>query len=132
MRPGDKVSITFQRNGAEKTATATLKGESGVYASLKEQAVESLGATLETLPKSQAAQLGITGGVAVKALSPGVLTEQTRIKEGFIVTKINNQKVTTVDQLQQALQNAGSSAIISGIYPGNPQREYQYALNDLQ
>ena len=132
MRPGDKVSITFQRDGAEKTATATLKGESGVYASLKEQAVESLGATLETLPKSQAAQLGITGGVAVKALSPGVLTEQTRIKEGFIVTKINNQKVTTVDQLQQALQNAGSSAIISGIYPGNPQREYQYALNDLQ
>lgn len=132
MRPGDKVSITFQRNGAEKTATATLKGESGVYASLKEQAVESLGATLETLPRAQAAQLGITGGVAVKALSQGVLTEQTRIKEGFIVTKINNQKVSTVDELQDALQKAGSSAIISGIYPGNPQREYQYALNDLQ
>jgi hypothetical protein len=65
-------------------------------------------------------------------LSEGILTEQTRIKEGFIVTKINNQKITTVDELKQALQHSGSSAIISGIYPSNPQREYQYALNDLQ
>ncbi len=132
MRPGDKVSIGFQRNGAEKTATTTLKGESGVYASLKEQAVESLGATFEAVPKAQAAQLGIAGGVTVKSLAPGALTEQTRIKEGFIITKINNQKITTVDELRLALQKAGSSAIMSGIYPNNPQREYQYALNDLQ
>jgi Do/DeqQ family serine protease len=132
MRPGDKVDITYQRSGAEKTATATLKGESGVYASLKTKEVEALGALLEALPKTQAASLGIAGGVMVKSLSGGILTEQTRIKEGFIITKINNQKITTVDELKQALQNAGSSAIISGIYPGNPQREYQYALNDLQ
>ncbi len=132
MRPGDKVSITFQRNGVEKTASATLKGESGVYASLKEQALESLGASFEAVPKAQAAQLGISGGVSVKTLSQGLLTEQTRIKEGFIITKVNDQKVSTVDALKQALQNAGSSAIISGVYPSNPQREYQYALNDLQ
>lgn len=132
MRPGDKVSIGFQRNGVEKTATTTLKGESGVYASLKEQAVESLGATFEALPRAQAAQLGIGGGVTVKSLVPGALTEQTRIKEGFIITKINDQKITTVDELRLALQKAGSSAIMSGIYPNNPQHEYQYALNDLQ
>ena len=132
MRPGDKVNITYQRDGVEKTAAATLKGETGVYASLKEQNVEQLGAALEALPKAQAAQLGIAGGVMVKDLGQGILTEQTRIKEGFIITKINNQKITTVDELKQALQNAGTSAIISGIYPANPQREYQYALNDLQ
>jgi Do/DeqQ family serine protease len=132
LRPGDKVSITFQRNGTEKTATATLKGESGLYTSQNEQIIESLGAGFEAVPKDQAAQLGISGGVTVKSLSEGILTEQTRIKEGFIVTKINNQKITTVDELKQALQHSGSSAIISGIYPSNPQREYQYALNDLQ
>ena len=132
MRPGDKVNISFQRNGAEKTATVTLKGETGVYASLKEQAVESLGAAFEAVPKAQASQLGIAGGVTVKSLSPGAITDQTRIREGFIITKVNNQKVTSVDELKQALQQAGSSAIISGIYPSNPQREYRYALNDLQ
>ena len=132
MHPGDKVNISYQRNGVEKTANVTLKGESGVYASLKEQAVESLGASFEAIPKAQASQLGISGGVAVKNLSQGVLTEQTRIREGFIITKLNNQRITSVDELKLALQNAGSSAVISGIYPNNPQREYQYALNDLQ
>lgn len=132
MRPGDKVSISFQRNGVEKTTTVTLKGESGVYASIKNAAVESLGASFDAVPKSQAAQLGIAGGVIVKSLSQGVLTEQTRIKEGFIITKVNNQRIATVDDLKNALQNAGSSAVISGIYPANPQQVYQYALNDLQ
>jgi Do/DeqQ family serine protease len=132
MRPGDKVNITYQHNGAEKTATATLKGETGTYATLQAQNVEQLGASFEALPKAQAAQLDIAGGVAVKSLSQGILTDQTRIREGFIITKVNNQRVTSVDELKQALQNAGSSAIISGIYPNNPQREYQYALNDLQ
>lgn len=132
MRAGDKVTIGFQRNGVEKTATATLKGESGVYASLKQQAVQSLGASFEAVPKAQAAQLGISGGVVVKSLSQGVLTEQTRIKQGFIITKVNNQRIANVEELKEALQSAGNSAIISGIYPSNPQQVYQYALNDLQ
>lgn len=132
LRPGDKINITYQHNGAEKNATATLKGETGTYASIKEQAVDQLGASFENLDKQNASQLGITGGVVVKSLQQGALTNQTRIKEGFIITKVNNQRVTNVDGLKQALANAGNSAIISGIYPDQPQREYQYALNDLQ
>jgi serine protease Do len=132
MRPGDKVSVTFRHNGAERTSTATLKGESGTYASIQEESVDRLGASFEALNKQDAARLGIAGGVQVKTLQQGALTEQTRIKEGFIITKVNNQRVSSVEQLQQALQNAGSSAVISGVYPNQPQREYQYALNDLQ
>lgn len=131
MRPGDKVTISFQRNGSEKTATVNLRGEVGTYASLKEQAVEQLGASFEALDKQKAGQLGLAGGVAVKGLKQGILTEQTRIREGFIITRVNNQRVSSVEELKQALQNAGSSAIISGVYPQQPQREYQYALNDL-
>lgn len=131
-RPGDKVEVTFQRNGVEKTATVTLKGESGTYASMKEQAVEQLGASFENLDKQKAEKLGITGGVQVKDLKQGLLTDQTRIKEGFIITRVNNQRVTSVDELKQALSSAGNSAIISGIYPDQPQREYRYAVNDLQ
>ena len=132
MRPGDKVALGFTRNGSERTTTVTLKGETGTYASLNSQAVEGLGATLEALPKTKAAQFGLNGGVAVMGLQKGILTEQTRIREGFIITKVNNTGVSSVEELKMALQQAGSSAIISGIYPGQPQREYQYALNDLQ
>jgi serine protease Do len=132
MRPGDKVNITYQRNGAERNATVALKGDAGTYASIKEQAVEQLGASFENLDRQQASQLGISGGVKVKDLQDGILSQQTRIKEGFIVTKVNNQRVNTVDQLKQAIENSGNSAVISGIYPEHPEREYQYALNDLQ
>jgi Do/DeqQ family serine protease len=130
-RPGDKVSLTYTRNGVEKTATATLKGESGSYASVKEQVVEKLGASFENLDKAKAAQLNLTSGVVVKDLGQGILAEQTRIREGFIITKVNNQKVSSVDELKAALKAAGNSAIISGVYAQQPQREYQYGVNDL-
>ncbi|HEY1020657.1 MAG TPA: serine protease, partial [Flavisolibacter sp.] len=94
--------------------------------------VEQLGATFESLSKEKAAQLGLTGGVQIKSLEPGILSEQTRIREGFVVTKVAGKKVASVEELTIALQTVGSSAIISGVYPSQPQREYQYALNDLR
>ncbi len=131
-RPGDKIRITFRNNGNEKTSAATLKRDSGTYESIKEKVVEQLGATFEDLDNSKAAQLQLNSGVVVKSLGQGILTEQTRIKEGFIITKVNNTKVSTVDELKQAIRIAGNSAVISGVYPNQPQTEYQYALNDLQ
>lgn len=131
MRPGDKMAISFRRGGTERTATVTLKGETGTYASINKPAAPQLGASLETLPAEKAAKYGLTGGVVVTDLQQGLLTEQTRIREGFVITKVNNYRISSVDQLQQALQASGNSAIITGIYPGQPQREYRYALNDL-
>lgn len=131
QRPGDKVELTYQRNGTERTTTATLKGDAGSYASMKAQIVDQLGASFESLDKSKAAGLGISSGVVVTELGNGILAEQTRIKEGFIITKVNNKRVGSVEELKQVLSSAGSSAIISGIYPNQPGREYQYALNDL-
>lgn len=131
LNPGDKITLTYQHNGSEKTASATLKGTSGTYASVKQQVVEQLGASFEELEKSKAAQLHLSNGVVVKELGQGILTDQTRIKAGFIITKVNNVRVSTIDELKSAVKNAGNSAIISGVYPNQPQTEYQYALNDL-
>ena len=131
LRPGDKITITYQHNGDEHTSTTTLKGDAGTYASIKEQAIENLGATFENLDRDQAAEMQVPTGVVVKDLGQGLITDQTRMKEGFVITKINNTRVTTVDGLKEALKNAGNSAIVSGVYPGDPQTEYQYALNGL-
>lgn len=37
LRPGDKVGITYVRNGAENTTTATLQGSAGNYQQQKQQ-----------------------------------------------------------------------------------------------
>ena len=121
LRPGDKITVTYIHNGTEKNVAVTLKGSTGAYASVKEQVIEQLGASFQATDK----------GVMIKQLGQGLLSDQTRIKEGFIITKVNNTKVTTVDELKDALKQAGNSAVISGIYPGAPGTVYQYALNDL-
>lgn len=131
LHPGDKVSLSYAHNGSEKNTSATLKGATGTYESIKEQVVDQLGATFENLDKGTADKLNLQGGVTVKTLNKGVLTDQTRIKEGFIITKVNNTKVNSVEALKQAIKEAGNTAVISGVYAGQPQTEYQYALNDL-
>ncbi len=123
LRPGDKINITFKHNGTEKNAAVTLKGDVGTYASVKNQVIEQLGASFEPMENNK--------GVMIKQLGQGLLSDQTRIKEGFIITNVNNNKVTTVDELKAALKQAGNSAIISGVYPEAPGQVYQYALNDL-
>ncbi|MCW3093104.1 MAG: hypothetical protein JWP81_4173 [Ferruginibacter sp.] len=131
MRPGDKVKVAFVHNGTEKTATVTLKDNAGNYESLKQQVIQQLGASFENLDKNTAAKLHLQGGVIVKNLAQGILTDQTRIKEGFIITKVNGNAVNSVEGLNDAIKNAGNSAVITGVYPEQPQTAYQYALNDL-
>lgn len=131
MRPGDKVKISFVHNGTEKSATVTLKDNAGNYESMKQQVVRQLGASFENLDGNTAAKLHLQGGVVVKNLAQGILTDQTRIKEGFIITKVNGNAVLSVDALNNAIKNAGNSAVITGVYPDQPQTAYQYALNDL-
>lgn len=131
LHPGDKISLTYTHNGNEKTVDVALKGSAGTYASMQEQMIDQLGATFENLDKDQAAQLNLQSGVVVKSLSQGLLTDQTKISEGFIITKVNGNAVSSVDDLKAALKNAGNSAVISGVYPNQPETEYQYALNNL-
>lgn len=131
LHPGDKISLTVEHDGSSKTVNATLKGSTGTYASIREQVVDQLGASFGNLDEARSQQLHINGGVEVKRLGAGILTDQTKIREGFIITSVNDRKVSSVDELKAALKEAGNSAIISGIYPDKPQVEYQYALNDL-
>jgi len=131
LHPGDKINVTFVHNGSEKSVPVTLKENAGVYASVKQQVIDQLGASFESLDKNAAQKLHLSGGVMVKSLEQGILTDQTRIKEGFIVTQVNNTSVNTVEELKEAIKNSGNSAVISGVYPEAPQTVYQYALNDL-
>ncbi|MEP6749310.1 MAG: trypsin-like peptidase domain-containing protein [Bacteroidota bacterium] len=123
LRPGDKMTLTYVHNGTEKNASVVLKGSTGTYASIKEQVIDQLGASFQAADNNK--------GVMIKQLGQGLLSDQTRIKEGFIITKVNNATVTTVDELKDALKQAGNSAVISGVYPDAPTTVYQYALNDL-
>lgn len=132
MKPGDKVDITYMRGTSEKTASVTLKGKMGTFASQEAAAIESLGAKFQSLTKDQAAQLKISGGVQVTNIGEdGIIGNQTNMKDGFVITKVGGIPVKTVDELKSALGKQGNNFQIEGVYPGNTD-VYYYGINGFK
>lgn len=129
--PGQKITVTYIRNGKEQTATLTLKNSAGNTDIVQSSILDNLGVELSNLDKNTASNYGIDGGVEIKAVSEGIISDQTTIKKGFIIIKAGNKPIKSKDDLKTALEAAGNSIIIEGIYPGY-EGIYQYALNDLR
>lgn len=131
FRPGDKVNVTVNRDGVDKTMTATLKNNTGTYALVKATPmVDKLGADLETLDPQKAKQYGLPGGVVVKKINDGVLNDQTRMRDGFIITKVNGNDVKNLDDLKKEIGNQ-TDITVSGYYPGyNEPFEYPLTLDN--
>lgn len=129
MKPGDKVNITYLRDKSEKNVSVSLKGKMGSFASQDAAAIESLGAQFQALTNEQAAQSKIAGGVQVTHINDGgIIGSQTNMKDGFIITKIGNTVVKTVDELKAALNKQGNNFQIEGVYPGSTD-VYYYGIN---
>lgn len=127
-KPGDKVSVTVVRNDKPFTYTVMLKNKAGTYDLVKtESQAEMLGAELTDLDRNKAADYGVKGGVVVKKINEGVLNDQTRMKDGFIILRINNQEVKNVGDLNKALADQ-KTVNITGFYPGYDGL-YEYMIN---
>jgi len=119
-RPGEKVKVTYKRDGKEFEVPVTLRNSVGTYDVVKNSVYDKLGADLQTLSKKDAGTLGVKGGVFVKSIDANGLFSKTRMDEGFVILKVNGNEVLTVEDFRKALDNAGSSSSIKleGVYPG--------------
>jgi len=131
QKPGDKLPVTYIRNGKENTVLVTLKNKAGNYDIVKADAVlETLGAEFTTLDTKKAREYGIAGGVIVKKINEGAINDQTRMKDGFIILKVNEKEVKTLDDMKAAV-GINKSITISGFYPGyDGVYEYPLSLDD--
>ena len=131
-KPGDKVNVTYERNGALNTVPVTLKNNSGNFDIVKaETTVDRLGAELVTLDSKLAKNYGIAGGVIVKKITGGgAIDDQTRMRDGFIITKVNGKAVKSVDELRSII-GTSKDVKIEGVYPGYEETfEYPLDLSD--
>jgi len=130
-KPGDKVTISFKRDGAAKSTTVTLKNRAGNTDVVKNDAnadlKEKLGGQLETVSKKDAEKFGIAGGVKVKELGEGLLSN-TRMQKDFVITSVNSQPVKSVEELMKLLGSARGTVRLEGVYPGF-EGVYGYPLN---
>lgn len=127
---GDKLNITYRRDGKEYTTSAILTSKTGTYAQTPVTGVgEKLGADLETIDKKTSLKYEVEGGVSVKKITPGGLFSKTRMQDGFIITSVNGTDITSIEELAQAISSLkGESIQLEGIYPGY-EGVYRYPLN---
>jgi serine protease Do len=129
FRPGDKVPVTFIRNGKESTVQVVLKKKTDVVSN---NTSSRLGGDLVTLDKAKAEKYGIEGGVVVNRVNADGALSRSRVQPGFIITGIvtreGERDITSVEELNDALQNLVGTVRITGIYPGNPEA-YTYPVN---
>ena len=126
IRKGD---ILTKVNGADISNGAEMQG---LISRQKpgDAVIETLGAELTTLDAKKAREYGVTGGVIVKKINEGAINDQTRMKDGFIILKVNDKEVKTVDEMKAAV-GVNKSITISGFYPGyDGVYEYPLSLDD--
>jgi S1-C subfamily serine protease len=128
-RPGEEINVTVNRDGEEKTYSVKLMDENGTgnLASSNEKVESSteLGATFSGINADDKQKLGINGGVKIVSITGGKL-KMSGIKPGFIITKIQNQKVIEIKDIDRILTNTKSETalLIEGVYPDGRRAYY--------
>ena len=119
-RPGDKITLTFLHNKKSKTETVTLKNAQGNTNVVKNADLDILGCSFREVNESEKSQLNITFGLCVMKVNDGIFKEHG-ISKGFIIQRVNDETIKTIDDLQKAVKDASVSKdpvlYIQGIYP---------------
>ncbi|HEX8637646.1 MAG TPA: PDZ domain-containing protein, partial [Pyrinomonadaceae bacterium] len=125
--PGNPIKLTVTRDGAQQELTAALD-EFNVEAAAADpnnrtpdengaqpQPGGKLGVTLQPVTPQIAAQLQLpadTKGLIVTEIDPSGAAAEQGIARGDVILEINRQTVTTADDVQNALNNAGNKPIL--------------------
>lgn len=132
-RPGDKVSISYLRDKKKSTKTVTLKNEQGNTQVVKKADLDVLGGNFRAITDNQKQQFNIGYGLEVLKVNAGKL-KNAGITKGFIIQRVNDSAIKTIDDLQNVVKEASTSKdpvlYIQGIYPTGKKAYFAVPLDD--
>ena len=130
-QPGDKVELTVVRNKKEKKIDVTLKNVQGNTSVVKNADLDMLGATFKELDDKDKRLYKVNYGLKVLDVAKGRFAD-AGIKKGFVVLKVNNTPVKSVDDMQKAVKQANSSSdqvlFIAGVTPSGKRAYFSVDL----
>lgn len=131
--PGDKINVDLLRNNERENVVVTLKNKEGntdILLKLSNENFDNLGIEIEEISPREASYYQLPGGVRITGIKNGLISQQTRIRSGFIITGIDGTPVKDNNELVEALKDkSGKNIIIEGIYPAYPNKIYNYGLS---
>ena len=128
-RPGDKIKVTYSRDGEVKEVETTLRNRLGETGIVKREDVAMrnvLGAQLKAASADELKAINADKGVKVSKLSAGKLKD-VGMKEGFIITSVDKRKVSDPAEVEAIIaqnRQAGSGVLIEGAYPDGQKRVF--------
>lgn len=118
-RPDDEISISIIRDNKQNELSVVLKSRGAQIAMLNNENQSILrlfGADLQNAGDDILDKLNLEGGVEVVSVSSGKFRD-AGIKEGFIITYINQEPVNDIKVLHSVVQRSMRSVLIEGVYP---------------
>ncbi|MBE7442605.1 MAG: Do family serine endopeptidase [Flavobacteriales bacterium] len=130
FRPGDKVNITIYRDEKEMEIPVTLKnlnGEEDLISYEENKIHRLLGARLGDLDSKEKKELNIENGIKVEEVFAGKL-RSVGIREGFIITKINQTPVKNVKDFTNTISSLKGGVLIEGFYENGKREFYGFGV----
>ena len=123
-RPNDKVKISVKRGDSVKHFEVVLRNKAGKTELLTREdvdVVELLGGRFADADEKLCRKLDIRGGVRVTGVDKGGLLARARVREGFVITHINDRAVRSLAELNSLSDKVRS---IDGVYPDGRAASY--------
>lgn len=132
LGPGDKVQLTYLRDGKSLVTTVTLKGEESVKTANNASsgaAVKNLGASFAPASDVLKKKYKISAGVVVSTVKPGGFFDQLDLAPGTVITSINGRQISKVEDIETAISSGRNNmATINAISPDGMQIRYQFQV----
>ena len=132
-RPGEKITLAYLHNKKKHTETVTLKNEQGSTKVIKNMDLDVLDANFREVTEAQKKQLNISYGLEVTKVNNGKLKE-AGIGKGFIIQRVNDLSIKTIDDLQKVVKEASTSKepvlYIQGLYPTGKKAYFAIGLDN--
>jgi len=123
-RPNDKVKLSVKRDGKVKQIDVTLRNKAGKTELITKEdvdMVEVLGGKFADAGAKLCRELDIKGGVQVVGIKADGILARARVKQGFVITHINDRPVYSLSDMERLTDKVRS---IDGIYPNGRAASY--------
>jgi len=129
-RPGNAIVVEYIRRGETEKTSIVLRNKSNTTALVSAEHrdyLEVIGFELRDMTDAEIKQYEYEG-VRVIQIFPETPVQRTNMDAGFIITGINEQPVTNVDQLVASLKAANGKVLMEGYY-SHEKEKYFYTFS---